>query len=295
MAQLPSNNRNSNAFNKGNKKGKSGGRKRKNKNNKSQNVSSNINVVSMSVLNKIPESLRVGIRVTDKYVLFYHGCFSQFYPSRMIIDNVTYQCNEQYMMASKAKLFNDNLHYTLILQNGHNPGQCKRYGRSVQGFNDQTWIENRETIVYKGNYGKFSQNNQLRDVMFTLSVIKDDKNNDNNVKFRTFVECSPRDRIWGIGLNINNIFCDNDSKWRGKNLLGKAITRVRDELWNEMIVNSKNRMNINTNSNIDSTNEMNLKASDASDNDSKSQEKETRTKTKAQTKANSKINANRKK
>ena len=278
MAQLPSKNRNSNSFNKGNRKGKSGGRKHKNKN-KSKNASSNMNAVSMSVLSKIPKSLRVGIRVTDKYVLFWHGCFSQFYQSCMIIDNVTYECSEQYMMASKAKLFNDNLHCRLILENGHNPQQCQRYGRSVQGFNEQTWIENREKIVYKGNYGKFSQNKQLRDVMFTISVIDDD----NHVKFRTFVECSPYDRIWGIGLNIDNILCNNNSKWRGTNLLGKAITRVRDELWNEMIIGNKTRMNINSNinTNVATTNGIKLKAK-AND-------------AKTQTKANSKLNANSKK
>lgn len=38
------------------------------------------------------------------------------------------------------------------------------------------------------------------------------------------------DRIWGIGMGKDNPNVENPLKWRGKNLLGFALTEVRDKL-----------------------------------------------------------------
>ncbi len=44
------------------------------------------------------------------------------------------------------------------------------------------------------------------------------------------VEASPYDRIWGIGLGEHDPRIGDPSAWRGLNLLGKALMRVRDVL-----------------------------------------------------------------
>ncbi|KAJ9610371.1 hypothetical protein H2200_005148 [Cladophialophora chaetospira] len=41
-------------------------------------------------------------------------------------------------------------------------------------------------------------------------------------RIRTFVEGSPVDRIWGVGLNWKDAACDNERNWRGENRLGKC-------------------------------------------------------------------------
>ena len=46
------------------------------------------------------------------------------------------------------------------------------------------------------------------------------------------VEASPRDRIWGIGLEKNNPDAAIPEKWRGLNLLGFALMAVRDHIRN---------------------------------------------------------------
>ena len=55
---------------------------------------------------------RTDPRITDEYVFFHQSWPSQWHRAPMIIDNIHYNCCEQYMMAQKAKLFND----TQILQ-----------------------------------------------------------------------------------------------------------------------------------------------------------------------------------
>ena len=44
------------------------------------------------------------------------------------------------------------------------------------------------------------------------------------------VEASPMDRIWGIGMAASNPDATNPGKWRGQNLLGAILTRLRDDL-----------------------------------------------------------------
>ena len=39
----------------------------------------------------------------EKFTFFWSGPFSQWHPSPFIIDGVTYNCAEQYMMAEKAR------------------------------------------------------------------------------------------------------------------------------------------------------------------------------------------------
>ena len=47
---------------------------------------------------------------------------------------------------------------------------------------------------------------------------------------KTLVEASPMDRIWGIGLAEDDPRAWNKKSWKGQNLLGEVLTRVRDKL-----------------------------------------------------------------
>ena len=69
------------------------------------------------------------------------------------------------------------------------------------------------------NYAKYSQVEDCKKLLL-----------DPMFAGRTFVEASPRDRIWGIGMSLNNPLVDDPANWRGRNLLGKVITEVRDRL-----------------------------------------------------------------
>ena len=50
---------------------------------------------------------------------------------------------------------------------------------------------------------------------------------------RTFVEASPYDRIWGIGMDINDPYLLDVGSW-GLNLLGKILTSIKDLAFQDM-------------------------------------------------------------
>lgn len=158
------------------------------------------------------------MRVTDKYVFFWGGPFSQWFLSDFFDDKNMYNCAEQYMMYHKAMLFGDEEIAKEVLQE-QNPREHKKLGRRIKNFNQDLWNESKEYIVYKGNKLKFTQDPMLMD------QIKKHRN-------KIFVEAAPNDRIWGIGLHWDNDDCLDESKWEGENLLGKALNKVQNFIFN---------------------------------------------------------------
>lgn len=142
------------------------------------------------------------------------SCLSQWYKCSFVVDNITYNTAEQFMMSKKAMLFNDMQTFQRIM-NANHPNEFKKLGREVKNFDEKRWEENRFNIVVEGNLAKFSQNDNLK--YFLLST-----------KDRILVEASPYDTIWGIGLSAKSSNITNPHSWKGLNLLGFALMQVRD-------------------------------------------------------------------
>lgn len=158
------------------------------------------------------------IRRTERFTFFFRpeAPFSQWYPAQFELAGQLFTCAEQYMMYGKAILFEDAEVAAEILE-AASPRQHKALGRKVRNFSDALWKANRETIVADGSRAKFTQNPELRQALLDTAGTQ-------------LVEASPFDRIWGIGLAATDKRADDPSQWRGQNLLGKILTRVRDEL-----------------------------------------------------------------
>jgi len=156
------------------------------------------------------------MRITDNYVFFWNGIYSQWHKAPMVIDKVEYNSCEQYMMHQKASLFGDNEIAELIM-NETNPREQKKYGRMIKNFDKSVWDKNCLSIVYEGNMAKFSQNPELKEQMLSTGN-------------RIFVEASSYDNIWGIGLDESAEGIEDPSYWLGLNLLGQALTLVKNKL-----------------------------------------------------------------
>lgn len=140
--------------------------------------------------------------------------FSQWHRCKFSDGVNTYCSAEQYMMYQKAMLFGDEEIAAKILASGDQK-KIKALGRKVKGFDEKKWIKHREEIVYQGNLLKFS--GKLKKVLLDTGDA-------------ILVEASPYDKIWGIGMAATNRFATDPTKWKGLNLLGKALMRVRDTL-----------------------------------------------------------------
>lgn len=168
------------------------------------------------------------------------GFLGQWYDSPLKDGDITFTCCEQYMMYHKALTFGDEKIAQRVLDTT-DPRDHKALGKKVSGFTDHEWDKVKQDIVFKANMLKYgggavahendkfvySPNGQvkgqesvrLRELLLSTGD-------------RDLVEASPRDKIWGIGFSPERAAYEPRVKW-GKNLLGKALMKVRDQLLEE--------------------------------------------------------------
>lgn len=145
-----------------------------------------------------------------------NACFSQWYRASFEVKGTRYETAEQFMMAEKARLFGDDEVLRQILAQA-DPSKVKALGRQVRGFDGAKWEARRFDAVTEGNVAKFSSTAELKAFLLATGAA-------------VLVEAAPRDQIWGIGLGRENPLVREPAKWRGRNLLGFALMRARDEL-----------------------------------------------------------------
>lgn len=159
--------------------------------------------------------------ITDEYVFFYGGVYSQWYPCKFVIYNQEYNCAEQFMMAQKAIMFEDKDNYNKIMQSD-NPYTQKKLGKTIKNFDKIVWNHICKDVVITGNLGKFGQNSYLLEQILSTHS-------------RKFVEASPTDKIWGIGMGLDEILQLHPQNvtpdvWRGTNWLGECLDYVKMKL-----------------------------------------------------------------
>ncbi|WP_345588760.1 NADAR family protein [Streptomyces marokkonensis] len=202
--------------------------------------------------------VRAGARV--KYLLFWGhrplpdgrigpSCLSQWWPSRFTVAGVEYATAEHWMMAGKARLFEDAEAERRVLAADH-PAAAKKAGRLVRGFDEAVWERERFRIVVEGSVHKFASNPALR--AFLLGTGRGERDEETPAEDgrppagggrlpagggrlpagggRVLVEASPVDRVWGIGLAPDDEAATDPERWRGANLLGFALMAARQRL-----------------------------------------------------------------
>ena len=145
-----------------------------------------------------------------------NGYLSNWYLSEFEVGNIKFSSMEQYMMYQKAVCFGDNEIAGKILMT-NDVAHIKELGRLVENYNEHIWSGKRQIIVYEGLIAKFSQNKVLCDELIATGD-------------SILAECAVKDKIWGIGLSMNDSKRLEITQWRGQNLLGYALMMVRDKL-----------------------------------------------------------------
>lgn len=143
-----------------------------------------------------------------------NGYLSNWYMSDFVIDGVKFSSMEKYMMYQKAQTFRDFEIAQKILKS-NDVAQIKAYGRQVSNYEEVIWNGIRQLVVYRGLTEKFSQNRDLRKRLV-------------ETEDAVLAECAVQDKIWGIGLSMNDPNRLDIHKWKGNNLLGFTLMKVRE-------------------------------------------------------------------
>lgn len=156
---------------------------------------------------------RAKLTIKSNYAFFWGQWPSNWEYSPFTLNGEKYTCVEQWMMAEKARIFNDNRARNLILKTP-SPAEQKQLGRKVKNYDEEIWSSIRYNVVLTGTLEKYRQNNWLCDLLLDTGDL-------------LFVEASPEDPIWGIGMKSSDPNILNTKLW-GQNLLGKIITEARE-------------------------------------------------------------------
>lgn len=187
----------------------------------------------------------------DQKINFFFGMsspYSNFHPSLFIMyslyekKDILFVCSEQAFMYYKAAFFNDkemmqkildteesslltefkngNISREQILNNKSisyewtsEINKIKKLGRQVRNYSD-SWDNVRYSIM------KNILKNKFKTFEMYHYILEEGK----------FVEASPYDKIWGIGLSEFDAKDVPEINWPGQNLLGKCLEEVRELL-----------------------------------------------------------------
>ena len=145
--------------------------------------------------------------------------FSNMSEHPVTLDGVKYPTVEHYFQAMKAQEFGDTTMYDKIVKS-RTPKAAKALGRKVANFAVETWEAKRDAFMEQAVRTKFVQHPSLRVQLMETGD-------------KMIGEADPRDSYWGIGTSMNLEKAKYPSKWRGKNMLGKLLMKLRDEFTKE--------------------------------------------------------------
>lgn len=178
-------------------------------------------VYTINTLNTLPKQFRpeyLSTKCENGYTCFFSRSSpcSNHYMATFVVDGKTYTSMEQYIMEGKALIFKD-LEKAREIMAALDPVVQKNLGREVKGFNQQEWEEKAPDMVKKGLLKKFTSSDFLKEFLL-------------ETEDTILVECNAYDKLFSCGLSLTNPDKTDESKWDGKNWLGKFLGEVRTQL-----------------------------------------------------------------
>jgi ribA/ribD-fused uncharacterized protein len=136
-------------------------------------------------------------RVSGEY-----GCFSNFSPHSITLKGTRWPTSEHYFQAQKFAGTPDEEE----VRRAKSPMIAARMGRSRKRPLRKDWESAKDAIMHEAVLAKFTQHDDLRKMLVGTGDAE-------------IVEHTANDRYWGDG-----------GDGRGRNMLGKILMRVREEL-----------------------------------------------------------------
>lgn len=160
------------------------------------------------------------VLIRDGYAFFLKGWLSNWHRSPFMHAYMgrarRFFCVEQAFMFAKASFFGDGQAMEKIL-NEKTASGCQKLGRTVRGYDEDAWEKTRYGVMLALLDEKFSQNRGLLRLLLRPEF--------DGLKF---AEANPDDSVWSIGLSADDPGVCDESRWRGRNLLGKALGKIRE-------------------------------------------------------------------
>ncbi|OSX73726.1 hypothetical protein BU14_0330s0016 [Porphyra umbilicalis] len=200
-------------------------------------------------------------RITDKSVLFHSSAsiYSSFHPSTFVLGRYVrihdrpsrqsareqppstptnellslatdtrgqafpYDHIEQWLAATMADLGGEQAIASRIRSPHMNPSSARRLGLTVAARTNRIpWLVERKEVAFVGCLAKFVADPALAAALVATAA--------GPAGPRRLVGATQQEREWGVGLSIDDPGVEDPSAWRGENLLGVALERVRDVL-----------------------------------------------------------------
>lgn len=142
-----------------------------------------------------------------KIIKFYssrgeYGCFSNFSRHSVKLKGYTWPTSEHYYQSQKFS----GTKYESKVRKAKGPMEAANIGRDRKNPLRRDWESVKDNIMYEVLVEKFTQHEDLKETLLSTGDA-------------VLVEDSPVDYYWGCGKNGS-----------GKNMLGKLLMRLRDEL-----------------------------------------------------------------
>ena len=157
-------------------------------------------------------------RVTQDSVMCYgrHSVFSNFYTTDFVLDGEKFSSVQQFYHFQKVSAAGNGDLAAKIFRS-FDPVEQYRIGKGITPGIDKWDEASAEDNMEKAVGAKFVQNPVL------LKALLDTKS-------KTLIECNPHDLVWTNGLKLTDQDAEDGTKWKGRNILGNILCRVRESL-----------------------------------------------------------------
>lgn len=199
--------------------------------------------------NPVKTNTTMGLPENRQNIVFFIGHsnpFSNLHPAVFRVYDKKFISNEQFIMHEKAAIFGDEKILSKVMEVNDRPLaksliegkitaqeiiadkelsdewkkmmlEIKSMGRSVANYDENKWASLRAKVAFRGSYEKFSQNEGIQKALLATSG-------------SMLAESNKYDRVWGIGLWVDEAKNMPPSSWPGENMMGRVLMAVRGKL-----------------------------------------------------------------